>query len=106
MRRTMYTEDHEEFRSAVQEFIRREVEPHVEDWAQAHAISRDSGLPPASKDCSDLRSRSSMAGLARIGIENDRPDGHEKMPAVVPRLHILRFTSAADRTESPRFRFA
>lgn len=41
MRRTIYTEDHEEFRSAVQEFVRREIQPHVDGWAQAHAISRE-----------------------------------------------------------------
>ncbi|MFC6707116.1 acyl-CoA dehydrogenase family protein [Flexivirga alba] len=41
MHRTVYTDDHEEFRSAVQEFVRREVLPHVEKWADAKAIPRE-----------------------------------------------------------------
>ncbi|WP_277453209.1 acyl-CoA dehydrogenase family protein [Janibacter sp. DB-40] len=34
MRRTVYTEDHESFRSAVRTFVDREVSPHFEQWEQ------------------------------------------------------------------------
>lgn len=40
MRRTLYTEDHEDFRSSVAEFLRREVLPEVETYAAAKGIPR------------------------------------------------------------------
>lgn len=32
MRRTVYTEDHESFRSAVRSFVDREISPHYQRW--------------------------------------------------------------------------
>lgn len=40
MRRTLYADDHEDFRGAVAEFLRREVVPEVESHAAAKAIPR------------------------------------------------------------------
>jgi len=41
MDRTIYDDDHEAFRSSVKEFLDREVVPHVEEHAEAHALPRD-----------------------------------------------------------------
>ena len=41
MRRTIYEPDHDVFRDAVQEFVRREVRPHVDRWAEAKGLPRD-----------------------------------------------------------------
>jgi long-chain-acyl-CoA dehydrogenase len=41
MRRTIYGEDHEAFRSSVREFLERSVLPHVEQHAADKAIPRD-----------------------------------------------------------------
>jgi alkylation response protein AidB-like acyl-CoA dehydrogenase len=41
MKRTIYDEDHEAFRSSVKEFLDREVAPHLEEHAQEKAVPRD-----------------------------------------------------------------
>jgi len=41
MERTIYDDDHEAFRSSVKEFLDREVTPHVEGYAEDHALPRD-----------------------------------------------------------------
>jgi long-chain-acyl-CoA dehydrogenase len=41
MKRTIYDEDHEAFRSSVKEFLDREVVPHLEEHAQEKAVPRD-----------------------------------------------------------------
>ncbi|MGI8522810.1 MAG: acyl-CoA dehydrogenase family protein, partial [Nocardioides sp.] len=41
MKRAIYDDDHEAFRSSVQEFLDREVTPHLEEYADQHALSRD-----------------------------------------------------------------
>jgi long-chain-acyl-CoA dehydrogenase len=41
MKREIYDEDHEAFRSSVREFLDREVVPHLEDYQSAHALSRE-----------------------------------------------------------------
>ena len=41
MKREIYDEDHEAFRSSVKEFLDREVRPHVEEHAEAKAIPRE-----------------------------------------------------------------
>lgn len=41
MRRTIYDTEHEQFRSSVQEFVRRSVEPHAERFIDERVISRD-----------------------------------------------------------------
>ncbi|MFC6285513.1 acyl-CoA dehydrogenase family protein [Nocardioides sp. GCM10027113] len=41
MKRTIYDEDHEAFRSSVKEFLDREVVPHVEEHIQEKALPRD-----------------------------------------------------------------
>src|SRR5918997_1556209 len=41
MRRSIYDEDHEAFRSSVREFLDREVVPHLEEHAGAHGLSRE-----------------------------------------------------------------
>ncbi|MBO4239412.1 acyl-CoA dehydrogenase family protein [Pseudonocardia alni] len=38
MRRELYTDDHEQYRATVREFLAREVEPHYLGWERAHAI--------------------------------------------------------------------
>ncbi|AJE80432.1 acyl-CoA dehydrogenase domain-containing protein [Streptomyces albus] len=40
MRRTLYTEDHEQYRDTVREFLHREVVPHYERWEQEQLIDR------------------------------------------------------------------
>ncbi|MFL6106866.1 MAG: acyl-CoA dehydrogenase family protein [Marmoricola sp.] len=41
MERTIYDDDHEAFRSSVKEFLDREVSPHVEEYAENHALPRE-----------------------------------------------------------------
>lgn len=41
MRRTVYTEDHESFRSAVRTFVEREISPHYEQWEQDGLPDKD-----------------------------------------------------------------
>lgn len=41
MDRGLYTEDHEQFRKVVAEFVHREVEPNQERWDEDHATGRD-----------------------------------------------------------------
>ena len=41
MKRTIYDEDHEAFRSSVREFLEREVTPHLEDHAASHGLPRE-----------------------------------------------------------------
>ena len=41
MKRTLYTEDHEQFRSIVKEFVAREVSPKLEEWREAKIIGRE-----------------------------------------------------------------
>ena len=41
MKSTFYTDDHEAFRETVREFLRREVEPHYDDWEREGAVSRE-----------------------------------------------------------------
>ncbi|RNL75493.1 acyl-CoA dehydrogenase family protein [Nocardioides marmorisolisilvae] len=41
MERTIYDDDHEAFRSSVKEFLDREVTPHVEEYAENHALPRE-----------------------------------------------------------------
>lgn len=41
MKRDLYTEDHEAFRSVVREFIAREVTPHLDRWEEQRLIDRD-----------------------------------------------------------------
>ncbi|WP_326835393.1 acyl-CoA dehydrogenase family protein [Amycolatopsis rhabdoformis] len=40
MNRTVFEPEHDEFRGLVQEFLRREVEPHHEDWERAGLVDR------------------------------------------------------------------
>jgi acyl-CoA dehydrogenase len=40
MKRTLFTEDHEIFRDAFQQFVAREVIPHQESWREAGMVSR------------------------------------------------------------------
>ena len=41
MKRTIYDEDHEAFRESVKEFLDRQVVPHLEEYAEAHALPRE-----------------------------------------------------------------
>src|SRR3990170_3688713 len=41
MRRTIYDEDHEAFRSSVKEFLDREVVPYLDEHASNHALPRE-----------------------------------------------------------------
>ena len=41
MRRSIYDEDHEAFRSSVAEFLDRQVKPHLEEHIEDHALPRD-----------------------------------------------------------------
>jgi alkylation response protein AidB-like acyl-CoA dehydrogenase len=41
MQRTLYTPDHEAFRSTVREFIARHVEPHYDEWEKAGIVPRE-----------------------------------------------------------------
>ncbi len=41
MKRTIYDDDHETFRSSVKEFLDREVVPHLEEHAESHALPRE-----------------------------------------------------------------
>ncbi|HET7533483.1 MAG TPA: acyl-CoA dehydrogenase family protein [Nocardioidaceae bacterium] len=44
MKRSIYDSDHEAFRSSVREFLDREVKPHLEEHAEAHAMPREMWL--------------------------------------------------------------
>ena len=41
MRRTLFTQDHADFRALVREFLEREVVPRYEDWRNAGLVPRD-----------------------------------------------------------------
>jgi long-chain-acyl-CoA dehydrogenase len=41
MRRDIFTADHEAFQDVVRSFIKREVEPHHEQWERADVVSRE-----------------------------------------------------------------
>jgi alkylation response protein AidB-like acyl-CoA dehydrogenase len=41
VKRTIYDEDHEAFRESVKEFLDRQVVPHLEEHAEAHAMPRE-----------------------------------------------------------------
>ncbi|MFC5995013.1 acyl-CoA dehydrogenase family protein [Pseudonocardia hispaniensis] len=41
MRRTLYTDDHEQYRAMVRTFLAREVEPHFLRWEEERGIDRD-----------------------------------------------------------------
>ena len=41
MKREIYDEDHEAFRSSVKEFLDRRVVPHLDEHAAGHALPRD-----------------------------------------------------------------
>ncbi len=41
MRRTLFDEDHESFRTMIREFIHREVTPHFEEWFERGYVDRD-----------------------------------------------------------------
>jgi len=41
MDRGLYDDDHEQFRKVVGEFVRREVEPHLEEWDENRSTGRD-----------------------------------------------------------------
>src|SRR5688500_3856174 len=47
MRRTLYSEDHEQYRQTVREFLAREVEPHILAWEQDALIDREVFRPAA-----------------------------------------------------------
>jgi long-chain-acyl-CoA dehydrogenase len=44
VKRSIYDSDHEAFRDSVREFLDREVKPHLEQHAEAHAMPRDMWL--------------------------------------------------------------
>jgi alkylation response protein AidB-like acyl-CoA dehydrogenase len=39
--RTLYTQDHEDFRAVMREFVDREVTPHLQTWHENHSTGRD-----------------------------------------------------------------
>lgn len=39
--RSVYSDDHETFRESVREFVRRDVEPHLEDFASGKGLTRE-----------------------------------------------------------------
>lgn len=41
MKRTLFSEDHELFRQAFQQFVAREVKPHQERWMEQHQVDRE-----------------------------------------------------------------
>ncbi|WP_131786064.1 acyl-CoA dehydrogenase family protein [Protofrankia symbiont of Coriaria ruscifolia] len=40
MERTLYDQDHEDFRAVAWEFVAREVTPHQQRWDEEHLIDR------------------------------------------------------------------
>ncbi|MER5437084.1 acyl-CoA dehydrogenase family protein [Streptomyces sp. NPDC002790] len=41
MKRTLYTQEHEDFRAMIRDFIAREVTPHFEQWERDNLVDRD-----------------------------------------------------------------
>ena len=41
MERTLFSEEHEQFRAAVRTFVEREVTPHIDEWETAGVVSND-----------------------------------------------------------------
>ncbi|HEU5200779.1 MAG TPA: acyl-CoA dehydrogenase family protein [Ktedonobacterales bacterium] len=41
MKRTLYTEEHQLFRSAYRQFVEQEIVPHIEQWEKDGQVSRD-----------------------------------------------------------------
>ena len=40
MRRTIFTEEHEQFRQMVRAFLEKECVPHTQEWLEAGMVSR------------------------------------------------------------------
>jgi acyl-CoA dehydrogenase len=41
VRRTIFTEEHEQFRQTVRAFLEKECVPHITDWLEAGVVSRE-----------------------------------------------------------------
>ncbi|MEW5633290.1 acyl-CoA dehydrogenase family protein, partial [Streptomyces hydrogenans] len=41
MPRTVFNEEHEAFRQMVRDFLVKEAVPHLQEWGEAKAVSRD-----------------------------------------------------------------
>ena len=41
MRRTVYNQDHEDFRAMIRDFIEAEVVPYYDEWFEAGIVPRD-----------------------------------------------------------------
>jgi alkylation response protein AidB-like acyl-CoA dehydrogenase len=59
MQRTLYEADHEAYRSAVREFLGREVVPHKDRWDDQHMIDRD------------VYERAAAAGVYALGVPEE-----------------------------------
>ena len=64
MKREIYDEDHEAFRSSVREFLDREVRPHVEEHAAAKAIPREFWLAAGKQGFLGLEIPEEYGGMA------------------------------------------
>ena len=64
MKREIYDEDHEAFRSSVREFLDREVRPHVEEHATAKAIPREFWLAAGKQGFLGLEIPEEYGGMA------------------------------------------
>ena len=64
MKREIYDEDHEAFRSSVKEFLDREVRPHVEEHAAAKAIPREFWLAAGKQGFLGLEIPEEYGGMA------------------------------------------
>ncbi len=64
MRREIYDEDHEAFRASVREFLDREVRPHLEEYAEAHGLSREFWLAAGKQGLLGLHVPEEYGGMA------------------------------------------
>lgn len=62
MRRTLYTDDHEQFRTVVAEFVDREVRPHQAEWDEAGQTGRHVWLAAGRQGLLGLNSPAEFGG--------------------------------------------
>jgi hypothetical protein len=63
-RRSLFDDDHEEFRASVREFLTRRVAGHVDAWEKQGTSLARSGWPRADRASSDSTSPKSTAEAA------------------------------------------
>ena len=80
MKRTIYDEDHEAFRESVKEFLDRQVVPHLEEYAEAHALPREFWIEAGKQGLLGLEVPEQYGGLGRPATTASTPCSPRSWP--------------------------